>query len=237
MKTRYLAVGVVVALAAAALTGCARFAPASGPMSSESPDIGEVTGVVLDTAGDLEITEGDPSLTIHAPEGVLDVLTSRVDDGVLVLGRRGPDIAWGSADIRYELTVRSLASIEVNGAGDVDSTVSGDRLTIDVGGAGDVTVEGVDADTVEVRISGAGDVEFVGAAQSLQVEIDGVGEVDADELKVGGAVVEISGAGDATVYVTETLRAEISGVGSVRHRGGATVDADVSGLGDVVEED
>jgi hypothetical protein len=237
MKPRYLTLGVVAVLTAAALTGCARFTPVSGPMTSESPEIGDVTAVVLDTAGDLTITEGEPSLTIHAPASVLDALTSTVSDGVLVLGRRGPDLAWGNVDIRYELTVPSLESIEVNGAGDVDSTVSGENLSIEVSGAGDVTVDGVDADRVEVRISGAGDIELDGTAQSLEVEIDGVGEVDADDLEVVDAVVDISGAGDAHVNATGTLTAEVSGVGSVHYRGDPDVDSDISGLGEVVEDD
>ena len=236
MKPRTLALGAVVVLTAATLTGCARMLPA-GPMTSESPDIADVTSVVLDTAGDLEISEGEPSLTIHAPANLIDALTARVSDGVLTLGRRGPDLAWGSADIRYELTLPSLEGIEVNGAGDVDSTVSSDTLTIDVSGAGDVKVEGLDADAVSVSISGAGDVELDGVALSLDVEISGVGEVDADDLEVADAVVDISGTGDANVHVTGSLTADVSGLGSVRHRGGARVDADVSGLGEVTAED
>ena len=236
MKTRYLALGAATVLAAASLTGCAvRF----GPMATDSPEIGDVTAVVLDTAGDLTISEGEPSLTIHAPEAVLDVLTTRVTDGVLVLGRTpGPlPFTFGSADLRYELTVPSLDAIEVNGAGDIDSTVSSDELRIEINGAGDVTVDGIDATTVSVSISGAGDIDLAGTAESLSIAIDGTGDVDADDLEVVDAVVEIGGAGGADLHVTGTLRAEVSGVGTIRHRGGADVEADVSGLGEVIEED
>jgi hypothetical protein len=81
-----VAVLTVVVLTVVALTGCVR---AGGPMSTETRDIGDVTAVVLDTSDDVEITEGEPSLAIHAPANVLDRLTSEVDDGVLELGRRG----------------------------------------------------------------------------------------------------------------------------------------------------
>jgi hypothetical protein len=180
------------------------------------PDLEEVTAVVLDTGGDLVIVEGEPGLTIHAPAGVLDRLTSTIDDGVLELGQRGGPFFFGG-DVRYELSVPDLESIEVNGSGDVEATASG--------GA------------VRISINGSGDVEITGTADSLDVEIDGSGEVDADDLPVGDAVVGISGSGDVRVYATGTLDVDISGSGTVTHRGGATVTSDISGSGSVDADD
>nr|WP_309708540.1 DUF2807 domain-containing protein [Pseudolysinimonas sp.] len=171
MKPRLLALTAATALVAVALTGCVRV----GPMSSSTPEIDDVSAVVLDTSGDLTITEGDPSLTIHAPAGILDRLTSEVRDGVLVLGRRPGFASFGFAEIRYELTVRSLESIEINGSGDVESTVSGEELTIEINGSGDVVVTGLDAETVELRADGSGDIELMGDAGSLAAEIGGSG--------------------------------------------------------------
>ncbi|GHF25771.1 head GIN domain-containing protein [Pseudolysinimonas yzui] len=233
MKPRILALGAAAALVAVALTGCVRV----GPMSSSTPEIDAVSAVVLDTSGDLTITEGDPSLTIHAPAGVLELLTAEVHDGVLVLGRRPGIMPFGFAEIRYELTVPSLDSIEINGSGDVDSTVSGDELSIGISGSGDVTVTGVDAEAVELRIVGSGDVELAGDANDFGVEIDGSGDVDADALEVRDATVTISGSGEVDLHVTDTLDVTISGSGTVHHRGGATVQSDISGLGDVESDD
>ena len=213
MITRVLTVATAAVLAATALTGCVR---AAGPQTTETREISDVTAVVLDTSGDVEITEGEPSLTIHAPANVLDRLTSEVRGGVLELGRRGGPMPF-VGEIRYELTVPSLESIEINGSGDVTSTVAGETLTIAISGSGDVTVSGI--------------------ADSLDIEIDGSGEVDADDLEVVDATVDISGSGDAELHVTGTLRVDISGSGSVTHRGGAEVDADISGSGDVREDD
>jgi hypothetical protein len=215
MIARALTLTALTALAAAALTGCVRV----GPMETETwefSNLGEVTQVVLDTAGDLVIVEGDPGLTIHAPEGVLPRLTSAIHDGVLELGQRGGPFFFGG-DIRYELSLPSLDGIEVNGSGDVEATASG--------GA------------VRISINGSGDIEVTGSADSLDVEIDGSGEVDADDLAVGIAVVRISGSGDVRVYATGTLDVEISGSGTVTHRGGATVTSDISGSGSVDADD
>lgn len=214
MIPRVLVLATAAVVTAAALTGCVRIS--AGPETSETREISDVTAVVLDTDGDVEISEGEPSLTIHAPENVIDRLTSEVSDGVLELGRRGGPMPF-VGEIRYELTVPSLDAIEINGSGDITSTVVGDALTITISGSGDVTVSGT--------------------ADSLDLEIDGSGEVDADDLEVVDATVEISGSGDAELHVTGTLRVDISGSGSVSHRGGAEVDADISGSGDVDADD
>jgi hypothetical protein len=234
MKTRLPALAAAAALVAVALTGCVPV----GPMSSATPAIDDdVTSVVLETGGDLTITEGEPSLTIHAPAGILDRLTSDVSNGVLVLGRRAGFVPFGFGEIRYELTVESLESIEIKGSGDVDSTISGDELAIIIQGSGDVTVTGVDADEVDLRIEGAGDIELSGDADSIAVEIDGSGDIDTDSLEVRDAVVSISGSGEVDLHVTDTLDVEISGSGTVNHRGGATVESDISGSGDVESVD
>ncbi|WP_395639401.1 head GIN domain-containing protein [Pseudolysinimonas sp.] len=230
MITRALSLAAAAVLVAVALTGCVRV---GGPMTSESRDIDDVTAVVLETSGHLEITEGEPSLTIHAPENLLDALTSDVSGGVLELGRRGGGPMFGSGAIRYELSVASLDSIEIDGSGDVTSTVSAERMTIEISGSGDVAITGLDADQIAATIDGSGDVELAGDADALTLEIDGSGEVDADDLEVVDASVVIGGSGDATLHVTGTLAVEISGSGTVRHRGGAEVDADISGSGDV----
>jgi hypothetical protein len=233
MKTRLPALAAAAALVAVALTGCVPI----GPMSSVTPEIDDVTAVVLETGGELTITEGEPSLTIHAPAGILDRLTSDVSDGVLVLGRRAGLVPFGFGQIRYELTVESLESIEIKGSGDVDSTVSGDELAIVIQGSGDVTLTGVDADEVDLRIEGAGDIELSGDANSIAVEIDGSGDIDTDALEVRDAVVSISGSGEVDLHVTGTLAVDISGSGTVTHRGGATVESDISGSGEVQSDD
>ena len=234
MITRVLALSTAALLATVALAGCVRV---DGPMSTETREIGAVTSVVLDTSGDVEITEGEPSLTIHAPENILDRLTSEVDDGVLELGRSGGPMPFVTGEIRYELTVESLDSLELNGSGDITSSLAGDTFTIDISGSGDVTIDGLAADSVDVVIDGSGDVDLAGTATALTIEIDGSGEVDADDLEVVDATVAIGGSGDAALHVTGTLAVDISGSGTVTHRGGAEVDSDVSGSGSVEEED
>ena len=219
------------AVALVALSGCA-FAP-RGPVVSEDRDIDAATSVVLDTSGDLTISEGEPALIIHAPAAVLDRLTSSVKNGVLELAATPgtPGILLGR--ISYELTLPSLEGLEVNGSGDIDSDVPGDNLRIEINGSGDLDIDDIDASSVVVDISGSGDVELSGRADEFRLSIDGSADVRADELDTDAVSVDLDGSGDIEVAASRTLDVSISGSGSVRYAGSPDVTQEISGSGEV----
>jgi hypothetical protein len=228
---RIIAAIAVPAAAVVVLAGC--MPRPAGAMESQQREIADVTSVVLDSAGDLTITEGEPSLVIHAGSRVIDSLTSRVDGGELVLGTDRRIMPFGPGQVRYELTLPSLESLRVNGAGDVRTEVSGDDLTIEISGTGDVGVEDIDAGEVTVRIDGAGEVELDGRADRLDVSVNGTGDVEAEQLAVVDASVEIDGSGDATVNASDTLDVRISGIGDVRYAGDPAITRRIDGVGEV----
>ncbi|MEV4687388.1 head GIN domain-containing protein [Microbacterium sp. LWH3-1.2] len=224
---------VVIAASLLALSGCSLMIPA-GPQASEEREIGEVSHVVLDTSGDLVVSEGEPALTVHAPEGVLDRLTSEVDGDTLVLATT-PGFTMGFREVRYDLTVPSLELIELNGSGDVDATVSADgTVRVDIDGSGDVDWSGLSAGRVEVRLAGSGDVTLAGSAGELSVDLEGSGSVDAEQLVAEDAVVTLSGSGEVDVSANVSLSVDLSGSGRVTYSGDPSTDVRVSGSGDVV---
>jgi hypothetical protein len=238
-RTRIIAPVLLSSALVVALAGCVPvwgMTGAQGPRVTDERDIDLADSVVLETSGDLVVTVGDePALTITAPEGMLDRLTSEVVDGTLVLGMKGP--GWGSwlGDVTYELTVPTLSDVQVEGSGDVEADFTGaETVRVAIEGSGDVTGTGIDATDVEATIDGSGEIDLAGTTETQRLEIAGSGSIDTDQLESRDAVVEIGGTGDVDVYVTETLDAEISGTGELRHRGGATVTSDVSGLGDII---
>ncbi|MFH8252784.1 head GIN domain-containing protein [Microbacterium sp. B2969] len=215
------------------LSGCVPFI-ASGPMTSQDREVDAVTTVVLDSSGDLSISEGEPKLVVHAPEDALEHLTSDVEGDTLVLGVK-PGFDLGLGKVRYELTLPALQAVELNGSGDVESTVSASgtvRLTVE--GSGDVTWTGLDAERVEVGLSGSGDLELRGSATELEIQLDGSGSVDAEHLDTQNAVVAIGGSGDADVTASGSLSVDISGSGRVTYSGDPELDSNVSGSGEVV---
>ncbi|WP_342001504.1 DUF2807 domain-containing protein [Microbacterium sp. LWH7-1.2] len=224
---------VVIAASVVALSGCSMMIPV-GPMTSEERDISDVSHVVLETSGDLVVSEGEPALTVHAPEGAIDRLTSAVDGDTLVLDS-APGFTMGMGDVRYDLTLRRLELIELNGSGDVEATVSADgTVQLDIDGSGDVDWSGLAADRVEVRISGSGDVTLTGSAAELSIDLEGSGNVDAEQLEAQDAVVTLSGSGEVDISASDSLSVDLSGSGRVTYSGDPSTDVRVSGSGDVV---
>ncbi|WP_374977181.1 head GIN domain-containing protein [Microbacterium trichothecenolyticum] len=224
---------IVIAAAVLALSGCSLMIPV-GPMTSEERDIGEVSRVVLETSGDLVVSEGAPALTVRAPEGMMDRLTTDVSDGTLVLDTT-PGVTMGMGDVRYDLTLPRLERIELNGSGDVEATVSADdTVQLDIDGSGDVDWSGLAADRVEVRISGSGDVTLTGSAAEISVDLEGSGNVDAEQVDAQHAAVNLSGSGEVDVSASVSLSVDLSGSGRVTYAGDPSTDVRVSGSGDVV---
>jgi len=233
---RPIALLVIPAVTVLALSGCS-FAGARGPAVSQEREIDTATVVVLDTSGDLEISEGEPSLVIYAPASVLEQLTAEVVGGELQLGAKPgmPDFLFG--DIRYELSLPSLERIEINGSGDVDSDLPGENLDIEINGSGDLSMGSIDASAVIVEISGSGDVELSGRSTELSIEIDGSADVDAEDLETERVSVEIDGSAEVDVSASDTLAVSISGAGSVNYAGRPQLTQEISGSGEVTSRD
>jgi hypothetical protein len=220
----------------AVLAGCV-YIPISGPRVTEDRDVDDFTSIVLKTDGDVVVSVGDtPSLTIKARQAVMDLLTSEVRDGELVLSVNGPHLGLGEVD--YAITVPKISDVSILGSGDVIADFTGaDDIHVSISGSGDIEGSGIDASTVTSSIEGSGDIELIGKADDHSLEIDGSGNFDGMDFVTENAGVSISGSGDVEVNVTGKLRAEISGSGEVRYTGGAEVSSDVSGSGSVVEDD
>ena len=169
----------------------------------------------LASIGDLRIEQtGTESLTIEADADILPQLVSNVSGGILELGVAPGATLTTRRRIVYHLTVATLDSIAVSGAG--DATASNLR-------AGRLTVE----------ISGAGEMTLAGTADSQAVTISGTGDYHGEDLQSATAEVTIDAAGDAVLRVSDRLDATVSGVGSVEYIGNPHVTKDISGVGSV----
>lgn len=231
---RTVTASVLSLLTVALLAGCA-FVPI-GPMVSQNRPIEEVSAVSLDSRGDLVITRGEPSLTITAGSGVIDSLTAEIRDGVLHLGtKRGFGMFHG--DVRYELSLPTLESLTVTGAGDVTADFGGaSSVLVAIEGNGDVDGSGIGSESVSATIDGSGDLELMGETDRLEVSIEGSGDIDLGELVARDVTASIDGSGEIRVRATATLHASISGSGTIRYSGGATVTGSVDGSGNIVED-
>lgn len=207
----------------------------SGQVVSETREVGAFRGIEFSGLGNVTVSLGsEPSLVVSAPENLLSLLQTRVDDDTLKIGVTRRARFSGGHAVSYRVVTPRLERISLSGSGDVRAeTMAGDELEIELSGSGDLYVGDLRAEDLEVDMSGEGDVQLSGETTEQTVSLSGVGDYRACALASETAEVEVSGVGDALVWATRTLDAEVSGVGSVRYRGEPEVDTDVSGVGSV----
>ena len=148
----------LVLLAAGALAGaCGSVASieGSGRAGSETRAVSGVDRVQVEGVGTLVVTQGDvESLTIHADDNLLRDLRSDVANGELQLGPR-PRIGGISprTPIEYDLTVKRLRSVHLEGAAEARSShLDTDQLQLHVEGAGRTDLSGLTAQALTVHL-------------------------------------------------------------------------------------
>ncbi|MHB9034994.1 MAG: head GIN domain-containing protein, partial [Anaerolineae bacterium] len=143
------------------------------------------------------------------------LIKTTVRNGVLVIEFERPAITFNAVTrIEYDITVRNLASLEINGAGDT-------------------TVSNLNGGKFKVKVSGAGNIVASGKVTTQDINLTGAGRYDASDLQSENAVVEINGAGSATVWASKSLDASISGLGDIKYYGSPQVTKHISGVGSV----
>jgi putative autotransporter adhesin-like protein len=187
----------------------------SGKISSDTRAVTGATGVSLNTSGNLTIKQGSSdSLTIEAEDNILPVLSSDLSGSRLILTTKSGATVNPTKPITYNLTLKSFTAIKHSGSGTVQiSGISGDQLTIAIGGSGDITASGT--------------------ATNQIIEIPGSGSYHGENLTSKSATITISGSGSANVKVSDTLNVTISGKGSVNYTGNPAVTKQVTGTGSV----
>lgn len=238
-RLRAPAIICLVCLAMGLAAGCGvGLVVGSGNAVTEEREISGVEGVSLSFVGDLRITQGDEEkLVITADDNVMPLITTEVKDGVLTIGSKSTLGIPVINDLRYDLTVRNLNSLQLSGAGnaEMDGLETG-SLNVGVSGAGNVSINGLQADSVVANLSGVGNLELGGKAKRQAISLSGAGSYSGGDLETGSTDVSLSGLGGATVWATESLDANISGAGNVEYHGNPDVTSKISGLGNVTPE-
>ena len=209
----------------------------SGTVRSESRPVSAFDEVELTGIGALTITQGQQeSLTVEAEDNLLPTIRSEVRGRRLVIELDGGRTVHvrPTKPIRYTVTVRDLAALELSGAGNVEvAGLTTARLDVRLSGAGAVSLDGLTAGELALSLSGLGDATVSGTVTRQEVTMSGLGDYHAEHLESQEARVTKSGAGNATVRVSSTLNVKASGAGTVEYIGDPTVSQDMSGAGRV----
>lgn len=188
---------------------------------------------MLDTR--LYLTQGDEyALTIEMDSNLFDYLNVTCKDSHLEIdtGRY-----WLTPNLRADVYITAPSFSRLDIAGGVEfsgeTTLTGDRLRIDVAGATSGTLD-VRYEEVDIDLAGAGDLRLSGSATTLKADVAGAADINAKDCVTRDCRVSIAGAGSMKVHCTEELSVEIAGFGSLTYYGNPrTVDKSIAGLGTV----
>ncbi len=150
----------------------------SGAVESMEVELPAFEGVSVTGTCNVEIEIGEPqAVEFYAQSEVLEVMTSKVNNGVLEIGFKNGYSVNTSEEIRAEITIPSVNYAGITGAADFEfSGAQQDVLDIYISGAGNVDAYDMPVNECTIRISGTGNCE-VHVIDHLDVSISGVGNI------------------------------------------------------------
>jgi predicted small secreted protein len=219
------------------LSGC-NVITGSGNVIAETREVRNFDRVALTGSGDAVITQGsEEALTIEVEDNLLPYIRSEIRNGTLFLGFN--EVARGSIirtrrPLRFYLTVRNVASLEVSGSGNISALdLRSERMDLNVNGSGNVIVGPLVTEELAVTINGSGNIDLTGQATDQEVSINGSGNYRAPELASRTATVRVMGSGDATLRTQDSLDVAISGSGDVGYYGSPQITSRITGSGNL----
>jgi len=195
-----------------------------GAQQRESRPVSGFTRVVLDGIGRVDLKQGsEDSLTVEAPERLMQWIETKVHNGTLHLSfRRGLRLHdVGRLRIVYEVCLRGVDALAINGAGSIATGPlrTGD-FSLHIDGSGRIEIPDLDADSLHVEIDGAGKIELGRAsAATHRLEIDGAGRVETREATGESYRVNLDGTGKiAAAGRVSEVEVRLNGTGKLELR-------------------
>jgi len=214
-----LLVLIVVAAYSAGRTsapGATNVVQGSGTAAIEHRAVAPFTSIDLAGANNVTVAVGgERRVTVRADDNLMKLVTTRVEDGQLVIGNH--DSFRTKTPMSVEVTIPSLDAVALSGSGNI-------------------AVDGVRAGTLTVHLPGSGTIRVSGTANRLEATVEGSGELELGGLVAARATAVVAGTGTIHVQATNVLDATVSGVGTIVSTGHPRhVTKDVTGSGSIVE--
>lgn len=225
----------LVLLASVLLSGCIsspNCVVGSGNVINETRSVESFNGIDLRGSGALILSQGPQQpLRIEAEDNILQLLTTRVEYGKLIIGF--DSCISATKPIRIHASARDIESLEVSGSGTITdkSVINADLLDLKLSGSGSMDLN-LKAKILRTEIPGSGTILLRGAAYEQDADISGSGKIAGYELATRRSEITISGSGAVEANVSDEIIARISGSGAVYYRGQPVrISEDISGSG------
>lgn len=225
----------VILLIVMGVLGYRQFAlTGSGNVIGKQVEIEDIDRVRLSGAAELVIEQSDEhSLTIKAEDNVMPMVKAKVTGGRLDLSFR-PGF-WDirpAREVRFELKVKQLERLEVEGAGAVTvESLKADTLEIVGRESAAIGITGLEVEELRAEFDGPASCAVSGEAPELTVIVKGSGRYESPDLRSDNVTVEVGGSGKAKVWAGKTLDVKITGSGKVEYFGDPEVTRSIDGVG------
>lgn len=193
-----------------------------GPETTKTITVSEnFTGIESYAMTDVEFTQGPLSITLTAPEKIIDKIEVKVEDGILKVGYKEPSEIININDLNPSKLVVSAPSV-----GSFIST-----------GTGDFTIKGIDVKEIFISSTGTGDIDLKTArCTKITASSYGTGDIDINYLSCLIADFNTSGTGDIGVkrISADKVSGQTSGTGDITISGECKETSfNASGTGDI----
>ena len=208
---------------------------ASSNIVTESRDLRDYRGIVVNLVGDILITQGpEYSFKISGPDNVVELTTTRVENELLIVGSE--NCFNGSYDVGIEITAPEFEVISLTGIGNLETAgvITGEIIEVELIGINDIEAEFM-ADTLFTEVAGTGTVVYSGEVSKHSLLNAGDILLNAFSLNTKETVIDIIGVGDSQVTVSDLLDVTISGSGTVFYRGNPQIVSSISGNGEIID--
>lgn len=232
----------LIAPAILALAGCSLMAETNDEWANGKPIAAGNTVIAafkaLEAAGpdNIKFVTGEGySISATGDPDTLKKLRYRIENNVLMIGRKGSFWNMGGSNEAAMITVTSPAinGISLAGSGDITAdNLTGDNVEIELAGSGDIIVAAVTARKIESALAGSGDITLSGKVESGEYDVAGSGSIEASKLAHADAKVSIAGSGNVNLTASGKVEADIVGSGDVNVTGGAKCTVSKIGSGD-----
>lgn len=207
----------------------------SGTSITKELYLQEFTGLKLEIAADIYITQGDEfSVVATGQENIINELELDVDNGIW-------DIEFDRCvknhnELTIYITMPQIDYLAISGSGTIygENSFDVNELDLNISGSGDIILD-VNATQIDASVSGSGKMKLTGAAEKAEYSISGSGDYFTFGLQAKVTTIDISGSGNAEVFVEDYLEVDISGSGDVFYKGNPLLDIRITGSGNVYD--
>jgi Putative auto-transporter adhesin, head GIN domain len=217
-----LVIGVVMVVAGV-IVAYIWFTP--GSPKTETMSFSDFTALEAGSAIQVNIAKSDTySVKITAGERIFDRIQVTQTGETLKI-EVTPGIFFGTFDVKAEITMPMLSSLELSGAtkGTVDGFSSTEQFSASLSGASLLEMTNFELGDVNFELSGASHLIASGAGNDLISEVSGASNLDLTNFHVNDANVILSGASHVTINLDGRLDVQASGLSNLEYIGEPTL--------------